>query len=269
MATSPQLTEPQVQTPLTPPASMDLETPEQKYARLYSGPTHSQPLQAPTPSQTPSVAAPVSIPPEVTEPLLALRSELAELRNRVPVSPPIPTVPKEGWVDKIRQGDFDGAEKVLTDSVRQSIVEEVKTRAYQDSLAATQVQLAIDRHVEKVRRENPDLIRFERYLEAPVNARVEEARRNGRIRSSQEFVKEYTSAVDAEVNELRNMGLQYRADGKQEAMTRQTAVTQAFTPAPQQVGDHTAPAPQLSQQGESNQDYFARRSAQSQRQHGL
>jgi len=62
------------------------------------------------------------------------------------------------------------------------------------------------------------------------------------------------------VAELRNLNLQYRADGRAEATTRINQVQRdAFVPAPQQVGDHTGQVAQPSQQGESTEDYFARR----------
>ena len=242
---------------VTNPSPVDLETPEQKYARLYS---QAPQVQAPQTSPVTS-PAPQALSPEITETLSALRQELAELRARTPQAPQTPTPAPVGWVEKIRQGDFEGAEKALTETVRSQIIREVEDQAFQKSTAATQVQLAIDRHLTQVRLTNPDLARFERYLEAPVNTRVEAARVAGRIRSSDDFVREYKSAVDAEVLELRNLGLQYRAEGATQAMTRQQTVQNAFTPPPQQVGDHTTPNPALSQQGESTEDYFTRRQA--------
>jgi hypothetical protein len=245
---------------------VDLETPEQKYARLYTNPATPQPPVA-TPSPAP--VAPMIIPQELTDTLQRLSQEVQELRQSRPASSPVPPVPAVGWVEKIRQGDFEGAEQVLTANVRQSIEKEVKSKAYEDALAATQVQLEIDRHIQKVRMENPEIARFERYLQAPVNSRVEAARAAGRIKSSEDFIREYKAAVDNEVTELRNLGLQYRADGKTEALTRTTQVMGAFTPAPQQVGEHAPGIAPPSQQGESTQDYFARRQATTARLKGL
>jgi len=253
--TDPSQGQPQGQQPV------DLETPEQKYARLYSGPVQNGPPQPPTPQQPPA-PAPMVIPQELTDTLSALNAKIEALstRSQTLQASALPVAPVVGWVEKIRQGDFEGAEKALTESVRKGIEGEVTQKAYADALAATQVQLEIDRHITKVRMENPDLARFERYLQAPVNARVEAERAAGRIHSSEDFVRIYKESVDKEVTELRNLGLQYRADGKQEAITRTQEVRNAFTPPPQQVGDHSQSQP-TQPQGESADDYFARRNA--------
>ncbi len=244
------------------PSVPDLETPEQKYARLYSGPVQNGP---PQPPPAPVPLAPTPAEAALASTLASLESKFEAMAQRLqapqpaPVAPG-PVVPVVGWVEKIRQGDFEGAEQTLIATVRKGIEGEVTQKAYQDALAATQVQLEIDRHITKVRMENPDLARFERYLQAPVNSRVEAERAAGRIHSSEDFVRVYKEAVDKEVLELRNLGLQYRADGKQEALTRTQDVRGAFTPPPQQVGDHSQSQP-TQPPGESQDDYFARRNA--------
>lgn len=240
----------------------DLETPEQKYARLYSSNPPTQEPQATAP-----VAAPVqyALPPEVAQTLTQLQSELQELRQGRQPSQQTPTpqspAPAEDpeWVKKIREGDFKGAEAAMVRSVKSQIASEMEEQAFQKATTATQVQLEIDRHLTRVRMENPDIARFERYLQAPVNARVEAARNAGKIRTTDDFVREYKNAVDEEVKELRNLGLQYRADGKQEATTRIQQVNSSFTPTPQQVGEHTSQGALNTQAGESQDDYFARR----------
>lgn len=261
------------QTPTPDPTTqqvVDLETPEQKYARLYSGPPNVQQPQVP-PVPTTQVVAPqqVAMPQELVDTLSALKSKLDTLEQRVtqPVTPPTP-VSKSAWVDKIREGDFEGAEKVLMESIRRQMEPEIKSKAYEDALSATQVQLEIDRHLTSVRGANPDLVRFESYLQAPVNAKVEAAKAANRIHSAEDFVREYKKAVDEEVQNLRNLTLQYRADGKAEATTRIQDVRGAFTPTPQQVGDHSTPSTP-SNQGESADDYFSRRKASEARLRGL
>lgn len=250
---------------------LDTETPEQKYARLYSGPVDQPPQRVQPQAPVPQTPQTYQIPAELTSTLEAMRNELAEMRARttpVPITPPV--VSKSVWVDKIREGDFEGAENSLRDSIKASLISSITEEAYQKASAATTIQIEMDRHLNKVRTENPDIARFERYLQAPVNTRIEAARTAGKIRTSEDFVREYKLAVDTEVQELRNLGLQYRADGKNEALTRTTNVrVDAFTPPPQQVGDHASPQAPLSQQGESVDDYFARRNAQGQRGHGL
>ena len=136
-----------------------------------------------------------------------------------------------------------------------------KARKAAKATQATNVQLELQRHLDKIRSENPDVIRFESYLSAPVNAAVEASRAAGKIHSPEDFVREYKSAVDNEVGKLRNIVLEYRGQGVTQARTQQTRVQNAFTPAPQQVGDHTQPTQQPGSSGESTDDYFTRRAA--------
>lgn len=255
---------PVAQTPPSVPPVVDLETPEQKYARLYS--------QQPGSSQAPPQAVAPPVPnDEVVNTLREMRAELAEMRAQRPQpaqvaqTPPTPLSPENEtlWVEKIRQGDFKGAQEVIIKAVEDRLTPQIIERVTSQATQATNVQLEIDRHVNKVRAENPDMIQFETYLSAPINAKVEAARAAGKIHNPEDFVREYKSALDSEVATFRNLTQQYRAAGKAEATTRvQDVRVTAFTPAPQQVGDHTSVPTQPSASGESNQDYFARRAAQ-------
>jgi len=240
----------------------DTETPEQKYARLYN-----QSMQAP-PAQAPMQAAPQNEPQaDMVSELAAMRAELAQLRQaRAPQAPQAAAPPtrdevRQQWVERIRVGDFDGAEAAMAEALEKRLEAKIIDRVTSQATQATNVQLELSRHLDKIRSENPDVIRFESYLSAPVNAAVEASRAAGKIHSPEDFVREYKSAVDNEVGKLRNIVLEYRGQGVTQARTQQTRVQQAFTPAPQQVGDHTQPTQQPDSSGESSDDYFARRAA--------
>ncbi len=239
------------------------ESPEQTYQRLY-GTVQS------TGTTATSVVA--TIPTELTETLQALQAEIVSLKAQG--SPAIPAASKLEWVEKIRQGDFDGAQASLVSAVQNGMaprLESVRQQAYQDALAATQVNQEMERHLTKMRQENPDLIQFERYLQAPVAERVQLAQKAGRIRNPQDFVREYRDAVDGEVANLRNLGLQFRAAGKDEALTRNRQVISSSPLVPQQV-QSTNQASQDSQntsEGETTDSYFARRKADESRRRGL
>ena len=240
----------------------DTETPEQKYARLYSAPPAMQ-AQPQANSAAPVQADPA---PDMAAEMAAMRAEMAQLRQGQPrqvppAAPPTRDEVRAQWVERIRVGDFDGAEAAMAEALEKRLEAKIIDRVTSQATQATNVQLEVQRHLDKVRSENPDVLRFEGYLSAPVNAAVEAARAAGKIHSPEDFVREYKSAVDNEVGKLRNIVLEYRGQGVTQARTQQTRVQQAFTPAPQQVGDHTQPSQPAAGQGESTEDYFARRNA--------
>lgn len=240
------------------------ESAEQKYERLYGQTSQEiKDIKAALTSTNPS------------EELKALRQELASLKETVKppqaASPAPATTPK--WVQKIATGEYIDAEGALAESVEQRLANkfnEVRNEAYQQALNATHVNLEIDRHVQRIRVENPELVPFEKYLQAPVAQRVEEAKVAGKVKSPQDFIREYTSAIDAEVENLRNLGLVLRGQGKQEAQTRnQQILASAIVPpnpvqSLQQVQGNQMPISE-----ESVDSYFAQRRADEARRKGM
>jgi hypothetical protein len=231
------------------------ETTEQRYARLYSA-------QGDQTKQ------------ELLQAIDSLKTEVATLRTPQTVTQEEDLSPasKTAWVEKIRQGDFEGAQRVIAEEVQRSLkptLEQVRQDAYNQAIAASQVNLEMDRYLQQVRVDNPELVHFERYLQAPVSQRIEAAKQSGKIKSSEDLVREYKSAVDAEVTQLRNLGLQFRAAGKSEATTRNREVTSSMTLEPQKV---TLGQPQQATdtaQPETTESYFARRKADEARRRGL
>lgn len=239
------------------------ESAEQRYQRLYGG----------TP-QTPQQAQDT----QVVSTLQALQNEIASLKAQIPqsVAAPNRSTPAEtqiDWINKIREGDFTGATASLKQSIQAELlpqIESARQQAYQDATAAGQVQLEMREYMNSVRSTNPDLLPFERYLTGPVNEGMQLAQNAGRIRSTTDFIREYKTVVDGEVTKLRNQVLQVRGAGKDEALSRQLDVTRSTTLNPQQVqSTQSQTTAQQNSQGESTDDYFARRKADEGRRRGL
>lgn len=239
---------------IDPPAN---ETPEQKYQRLYA----------------PKVAT-----TDVNQTLQALQAEIASLKAtisnpRTPTSETTAAASKLEWVKKIQEGDFDGAQQSMAQYVQQSIqpqLEAAKKEAYQSALSASQVNVEVDRYLNQVRSSNPDILPFERYLQGPVQERIALAQQAGRVNNPSDFLREYKAAVDSEVTNLRTLGLQFRAAGKDEALTRTSDVLRSTAMTPQQVQSTQSAQtdPAVNPPGESTDDYFARRRAAEDRVHG-
>src|SRR3984957_690208 len=197
------------------------ETPEQKYARLYAAEAARTPVQA-------------VIPQELQDTISALRQEVAALKT----TPTAAAGGEKTWVDFIREGDYKGAEAAMAAKVTQGLegrLSEVRQAAYNDALGAVDAKVQIQEYVNAVKSANPDVAKMQKYLEAPVAARIEVERAAGRVKTTADFVRAYKTAVDAEVADLRNLGLQFRAAGKDEALTRSSQVLSSTAITPQAV----------------------------------
>lgn len=244
------------------------ETPDQKYQRLYGVQVVAT-----------STATSGQTQPDITGTLQALQAEIASLKTSLATSTTQQTttkpvaVSKLAWVEKIREGDFDGAQASLREALAADLqpqLDAAKAEAYTQAHTAAQVSVEVDRYLQSVRSANPDILPFERYLQGPVTERIQLAQQAGRIKGSQDFIREYKAAVDSEVANLRTLGLQFRAAGKDEALTRQSDVLRstALNPQAVQSTQQGQTDSQSNQQGESTDDYFARRRASENRVHG-
>jgi len=109
---------------------------------------------------------------------------------------------------------------------------------------------------------------WEPYLTAPVEKRIGQARVEGKIKNSDDFLRIYKDSVKAEVDTLREKTLKYRAQGQQNATTRINDVRNASTLQPQAVT--STPSEQTSEAPiETVDSYIARRQAASQKAHGM
>jgi hypothetical protein len=259
------------ETPVTPNPRQELYA---KYEQLYGGtPLPPPPVEAQVPEAAP--VAPV-VPPPAAPPddfrgtLKSLQDEIAALKAQLkPVPAPVaPPPPPQSFVDKLREGDFEGAEALLINKAKDAVTAEASQRAFTEAVEAIRVQNDIESFVARLRAENPDVVPFERYLNAPVQARIESAKQEGKIQTAADFVREYKAAVEAEVSEIRKISQQYRAAGKSEAMVTKREVISATTLQPQLVTQDRTGQP-TEPQAESPQDYLASRLERLQRMKGL
>ena len=230
------------------------ETQEQKYKRLYEEAQARPPVQ-------------VVVPQELQDTITSLRTEVQELKAK-----PQASTGDKTWVDYIREGDYKGAEAAMEARVAKGLegkFNEVRQAAYNDALSANDANYQMREYVAAVKAANPDIAKMQKYLEAPVAARIETARQAGKIKSTQDLVTAYKAAVDAEVADLRNLGLQFRAAGKDEALTRSSQVISSTALTPQQVSNERITSSETTEQGESTESYFARRRQDGSRRHGL
>lgn len=237
------------------------ETADQKYARLYGD-------QGTATATTSQVAQP-AVPQEWLDTMREMRQEIQGLREQVtPQPPPPPPENPDEWVERIKKGDFKGAREFLVAQTEKSLEGRFQ-QLLSNANAQTQVQIDTAAYRDSVRSRNPDLLEFEPYLEAPIQRRLSDAQAAGKIRNTLDYVKEYKSALDAEVANLRNLSLKFRASGKDEATRRQTDVVSASTLNPQQVASLTQPTEGEEPQVETTEQYFARRVEEGRRRRGL
>lgn len=255
------------------PQQLARQAVEEKYQRLYGNQPNNPNLVVATEgidvavstnTQTPTVVGSsneelVSLIKSMKDEITALKSQQSpKPQEQVTPTSSAATTTKTPWIDKIREGDLEGAEAALAETLRARLFEEAKTAATREALESFRVQQEVEKYLGQVRAANQDLIVFEKYLEAPVARRLEQARAQGKITSADDFLREYKSALDAEVSELRNLSLKYRAEGKQEAQVRSREVLSSQPLNPQEVKPQNATTSNESKT-ESIEDYFTRR----------
>lgn len=239
------------------------ETKEKTYEKLYGQQTQTQQQTAQTMTLPPELTESLSLIPQLAQEVTALKQKL---------SPPPPEANPEEWVEKIRTGDFKGARESLFQEFKKTVDPELTSRSREAegrALQAMQVQLQIDNYLNQVRSTNPDIVPYERYLKAPVDAAVQAEIQAGKIKNPDQYISAYRRAVDNEVEALRNLRLQERAGGKQEAMTRTREVLSATPLAPNQTSNRTTETTKENASDETPMDYITRRQQAHNRTRGL
>lgn len=258
---------PVVETPQQVPTQQqtDRESVQQKYEKLYGTPPVDQPS---TPQPTVTTTS-TSVPDPNTVLLAELQSMKAEIASlKPPPPPPAPEPVLTPWFEQLRQGKFEEAEQELENRIRAKIESQATTRATDQAFEAMKVQIEVDRYLNDLRGQNPDLVDWEPYLTAPVEKRIGQARVEGKIKNSDDFLRIYKDSVKAEVDTLREKTLKYRAQGQQNATTRINDVRNASTLQPQAVT--STPSEQTSEAPiETVDSYIARRQQASQKAHGM
>jgi len=260
--------QPTVEQPLTTESQQTLTSQQtnrnevqEKYERLY-GQTQQQssPVEQPviTTSTTPPSTDTTSV---ILAELQRLQSEVASVKTAVTPAPPkVEEIQLTPWFEQLRQGKFEDAEADLTRRIEAKIRSEVIQEATHKANENLQVQVEIDRFLNDMRGKNPELVEMEYLLTAPVQSRIEQAQASKKINGPVDFLREYKEAVMAETNKLREITLKYRAQGQQQATTRQQDERNAAT-LPHQAVSSTNAESTPGEVADPNLDYFARRRA--------
>lgn len=238
-----------------PPASASTAQVEQTPAGTSSGPT-TQPL-----------------PPEVVEMLRAVQNELAQLKTVVkPVAPTVNTEhePEPSWIALLREGRVKEAEDALASSIAKRAQQPIVDQAVARTREVMGAQADVERFVTQLRADNPELLVMESYITANAAQALEVVRASGKIRTTDDAVREYKKAVLEATDTARKLHQTIRGSGKTEAMTRNREVLSASTPVPTQVTERVAPGQeQAAPEPESMSSYFERRKAQEAKQRGM
>jgi hypothetical protein len=177
----------------------------------------------------------------VDETVAALRAEIEQLKAAMrPAAPPAAEpvaapATKKDWLALLSEGDKNGFEQALADTVRQSVEPEVLQRSVSEAVQLIRAENEVSKFVDDLRRENPELRPYEEYIGFGVQAQIAKAQASGKITSIDSYLSVYKEAVKAEAEKARNLIQQARAAGKTEAQTLQKQVISASTLPPQAI----------------------------------
>jgi len=259
------------------------------YEKHYGAPPpedRTDPTPTPEVAQTPATSAPAptpgALPPQYLEVLQALqaelasnRSELAALKNMVrPADQLRPTgdtyEPEPTWVSLMREGRVKEAEDALATQIAAKVQAPAVEQAVARSREIGRAEAEIESFVREVKAANPDLVDagMEAFVTADAQARLARVQAEGKVKSTDDAVREYKKAVIDATESARNIALRLRGQGATNAMVRSREVLTATTLNPQGVQqDRSAtPAPQ---EPETAQSYFEKRKAAEAARRGL
>jgi hypothetical protein len=218
----------------------------------------------PTPVGTSSAPAVASLPPEVLEALRAVQNELAAVKNQIkPAAPATATPPAEpepGWIALLREGRVKEAEDALAEAMAKRAQAPMVEQAVARTREIMTAQNQVEQFVNEVRAANPDLLVLESYITAEAARALEVVKAAGKIKTTEDAVREYKRAVLDATDTARKLHQTIRGSGKTEAMVRNKEVLSASTLAPQQLNQRTeAPAEASQPEPESMSSYFENR----------
>ena len=228
------------------------------------------------------VETPASTPPpnELVELIASLKTEINTLKERIPqqveqvATPQVPAPsggePPSDWLGYLQQGKFDEGKQALQEEIERTVGAKIRQQAVSETLETFRIQQEATKFVEDLRRENPDVLPLEDLVSIRVAQRMEKAKSEGKLRSSQDFLDVYKASAKAEVESARNIVHQLRADGKNEALVTKRTVLSATPLTPNAVNSERG-NPQATQQTgpETTEDYIQRRMKLAQRMKGM
>jgi hypothetical protein len=228
---------------------------------------------------TPPVVPSAPAAPDLASEIAVLKAQLTTLTEALKPVPqvtapqtPAPPAPQPTFVDLLREGKFDEAEKLIIDKataqIRSTMVPEVLESSVAQNRSIARAEAEIEKFVNQVRTENADLAPFEGYVVYQAEQAMARQRAEGKINSTEDLVKAYKENVLEALKNTRTIAQTFRGAGKQEAMTTRSEVLSTSTVPPngvdtsrgqvQQTEDQPLKEPTVS-------DYLAARTAQQNR----
>lgn len=231
----------------------------------------------------PSVVAPVvaTLPPEVLALLQsqqgaieAMRTQLAAMQQPQATTQVADTThePEPSWITALREGRITDAENIIADNVAKRIQQPTSDQATANATERIRAEFEIANFVTEVRAANSDLLPLEDLVATKAATTMNMLRQQGKIKTTEDAVREYKKAVLDSTESVRKIALTLRGQGKTEAAVRSREVLSASTPTPQQTQVRTGEAQSSPDQRSPEQmtsDYMTSRMAQAQRNKGL
>lgn len=222
---------------------------EKHYGTPAPAPAPADATPAPTPAVTPAPAVPAEptpapaavIPPEFMEALKTFQAELAAIKAQTappaPVEPtPAPTDETESpFVTLLREGKVNEATAALAAEVAKLNQAQIVDQAVARAREVARAEAEIESFVKDLKTANPELLVMEAFVTADAQARLNAAQTSGKIKTTEDAVREYKKAVLDATESARKIALQLRGEGKTEAMVRNKEVLSASTPTPNQL----------------------------------
>ncbi len=252
--------EPAVAAPAEPvaPAAAPVDPRAEQYSKLYQDGT-----------------VPEATPASTEEGIAKINARLDKLAPGAPAPAEGPT---KTFMELLESGDSAAAVKVLRDEIRNDLKADFEA-SKMDSRAITEQATAMARierqneqFVEGIRSQHPELAPFEPFIRDKADKLLTLAHSRGTIKSGEDYVVAYQTAVKAAVEEIQKAVGTVRAAGKDEAMVSKEQVLAASTISPTLVpqGTERAPGDQTPQDPAAATDaYIAMRQKRNDRNHGL
>lgn len=227
----------------------------------------------PAPAGTSSAPAIAQLPPEVLAMLQAVQAELAGVKQQLrPVAPVVATEheTEPSWIALLREGRVTEAEDALAIAMAKRAQAPMVEQAVARTREIMSAQNAAEQFVNEVRAANPELLIMESYITAEAARALEVVKASGKLKTTEDAVREYKKAVLDATENARKLHQTIRGSGKTEAMVRSREVLSASTPVPQTLTQRTeGPVKDQTPEPESMSSYFEKRKAQEAKQHGL
>lgn len=212
------------------------------------------------------VAPPVAgMAPEIKAAFDAMQAELVALRQAVKPTVPVDTThePEPSWVALLREGRVEEAEKALVEQVAKKVAPDTIEQSVARAREVARAEAEIEAYVKDLRTQNPDLVPLERYIAVEANETLARLQAEGKIKTTEDTVREYKKAVSDAKDNARKLFQAIRGSGKQEAMVRSREVLSTSAIPPNSVDTQRQQVQQGTQEPfvESPEQYFERRRA--------